>query len=83
MAGTLSIVKSEDGAIFGGYTDIPWQNDGTGIESGISHLGNSFVFSVRRDGSVVKLKSVGGKEIGTLSNLALSFYNAFYISFDE
>ena len=40
------------GKVFGGYTDIPWQDNG-GCKNG---NGNSFVFSLRDDFNFVKLK---------------------------
>ena len=44
QGGTLSIIKSEMGKIFGGYTDIPWQSpENYGCKEG---HGNSFIFSL-------------------------------------
>ena len=40
---TLSIIKSKDGDIFGGYTNIPW----TSSDSYKKDKGQSFVFSAR------------------------------------
>ncbi len=40
------------GKIFGGYTDIPWQTNG----SWVTGNGNSFVFSLRDDFNFVKLR---------------------------
>ena len=48
----MTIVKSEMGNVFGGFTDIPWELYG-GRKSG---NGNSFVFSLREDSNFVKLK---------------------------
>lgn len=49
---TLVIVKSENDRILGGYTDIPWASQG-GDQKG---NGNTFVYSVRENGSIKKLK---------------------------
>ena len=46
------IVKSHLNKVFGGYTDIP-QRRGAGRRSG---NGNSFIFSIRPDSTIVKLK---------------------------
>ena len=54
---TLTIIQSEFGStfrVFGGYTDVPWRMFG-GSE-GIVQRGNSFLFSVRPNGSVVKIR---------------------------
>ena len=50
---TLTIVKSEMGRVFGGFTDISWELDSGNFKEG---NGNSFIFSVRDDQNIVKLK---------------------------
>ena len=49
---TLTIVKSKSGSIFGGYTDIAWTSEKKDF------LGNcnSFIYSIKNDQSIVKLK---------------------------
>jgi len=51
---TLSIIKSYNDKIFGGYTPIPWRDEG-----GLQKFDNSsFLFSIRDDKTIVKLKSI-------------------------
>ena len=40
------------GKIFGGYTDIPWKEEGEWVEGNC----NSFIFSLRDDFNFVKLR---------------------------
>ncbi len=61
----MTIVKSEMGKIFGGYTDIPWQSSG-GSKQGNC---NSFVFSLRDDLKFVILKCLT-KEYEVFHNLS-------------
>lgn len=51
---TLTIIKNTVGYVFGGYTDIAWQNDG-GDQHGD---GNSWQFFFK-DGKAVKIPSKG------------------------
>lgn len=54
MAPTLVILKSESDKIFGGYTDIAWKS------SGCKQIGqgNSFLYSVRSNDKIVKMKHI-------------------------
>lgn len=47
-APSIMIVKSDQGKIFGGYTNIPWSSDGR------EKIGNgqSFVFSIRDNNTI-------------------------------
>ena len=61
---TLSILQTESKTggiirIFGGYTDIEWKSSG----SYISGNRNSFLFSIRNDGSIVRIKSKIHEEV--------------------
>jgi hypothetical protein len=54
---TLTIVKSKSESIFGGYTDIAWTSE----KKDLFENGNSFIFSIRNDQSIVKLKCLRKK----------------------
>ena len=45
------------GCIFGGYTDIDWTSEMKELIGG----NNSFIFSIRNDSSIVKLKCMKEK----------------------
>jgi len=52
---TITIVKSENGTIFGGYTDISWFSSKSCDDHEYQHT--SFIFSIRTNGEIVKLQS--------------------------
>ena len=52
----MTIIKSEHGKVFGGYTDIPWSTPKDGDVEYKSGNGNSFIFSLRDDFNFVQLK---------------------------
>lgn len=57
MSKTLVLVKSTDGWIFGGYTEVEWGSDGTW-----SYDSNAFIFSFRnREDLPIIFKSLGDK----------------------
>ena len=56
----MSIIKTETGKIFGGYTNIPWniKQETTyhfGDYNSIEGNGDSFLFSLREDGKFIIL----------------------------
>ena len=69
----MTIIKSEAGKIFGGYTDIPWDDKGGNKQGN----GNSFIFSFRDNSDVVKLRCLKKEyEVYHDSSLLCSFgYN--------
>lgn len=65
---TLSIVETEEGVIFGGYTSIPWASKG-GLSTNPQKDGETFLFKIEKDGSIVKLVCPkGGFEVFHASN---------------
>lgn len=69
---TLCIIKSDTQKIFGGYTPIPWDP-----REDAKHFDNtSFLFSIRDDYKIVKLKSIQGNfETIYDKNQLIEFYN--------
>ena len=66
----MTIVKSELGKIFGGYTDISWGNFGTWIRG----KGNSFIFSLRDNSTFVFLRCRNkNKEVFHKPNILCNF----------
>ena len=47
----ILIFVKETGRLFGGFTDIPWTSDNKEVYKN----GNSFIFSLRPDGTLEKL----------------------------
>lgn len=76
---TLTIIRSKDKDRFGGFTNIPWSSEG-GQQA---DKGKSFLFSVRGNGSVVKLSHIYGSEVSHQKDFSVIFYQAFYVKFKE
>lgn len=79
MTPTLAIIRSTDGHVFGGYTDIAWKHVG-GFKK---ENGNTFAFSVRPDGSVVKLNYLKEKEVDHEKFKGFNILCVFCISFEH
>ena len=47
----ILVYVKETGRLFGGFTDIPWKSEGEEVYKN----GNSFIFSLRPDGTLEKL----------------------------
>ena len=61
---TVTVVKSSDGYIFGGYTDIAWSGDGDGDGDWGNHeSAESFLFSLKDHAGIgpVKMPIKSGK----------------------
>ena len=50
----IFIFVKETGRLFGAFTDIPWKSNGKWVYKN----GNSFIFSLRPDGTITKLDHV-------------------------
>lgn len=74
---TLTVIKSDSGNVFGGYTDIPW--DSPSSSKKIKKNGNSFVFSLRDDNSIVKLQNMGNEEVVHDKKRHVCFRYAIYV----
>jgi len=53
---TITLMKSTENKIFGGYTDIEWKSKGDEVKG----KGKSFLFFVNDDKSMTKLKCIKG-----------------------
>ena len=54
---TFVLIESEKGNVFGGYTDLAWD-----ASNKIKHgIGNSYLFKIMKDSSVVKFKHIPEK----------------------
>ena len=71
---TLSIIKSNKGHIFGGYTTKTWSGDGIQYDS------ESFLFSVNKNQKYSKSNNNAGNFVS--SKFCLSFNRAFLITND-
>ena len=49
---TLTVIKTQRGRVFGGFTDISWDSTGNPKTAN----GNTFLFLVQQDKSVLKFK---------------------------
>ena len=52
---TLVVLKSDNDSVFGGYTDIGWENN---IYGGKLNQNNYFIFTIKQDGSIETFKSI-------------------------
>ena len=79
-APTISVIKSQDGDVFGLYTDIPWDTDGECL----TKFGNSFVFKVSPDGTITKLNTKQGSDYETYhSENNFCSNGAFYCAIEK
>lgn len=81
---TLTIVKSDfggSGRVFGGFTNIPWRSYGG--SDGIDQIGQSFLFSIRDDGSIETFRARKRMDEVYHQNYALvKFANTIHIFTD-
>ena len=73
---TVVIVRSDTGKVFGGYTNIPWDNKG-GNKSG---NGSSFLFSISDDHTFYKFNHINGGEVYHSGNRSMTFNGSLGIS---
>jgi len=72
---TLTIVKTSENKVFGGYTPISWESSGGFIVD----EGKSFLFSIRDDKTVTKLDYNTGYEVYHDEDRLMNFYYGFSI----